>query len=170
MIYRVDEQPDVTSYTIAKDMSKVWYAKFGKPTAGDTPEERQQANDKRKKLFGCLIHLANEWPDPWQERILWVVINRWRYFASVLKLQVNTAKEINAVTPEERAALFTDEALWDQDLDVARHVHPDELEVRFFEHPSIGVIRRFHYVAVPVFVELMQDAGLRYPGQIDLED
>ena len=63
-----------THYDLAQVMSAIWRKKFGKPNT--------------KPEFGCLVGLAEVWPDGEQVDIFKIVLNDWSAFMAGAKIEM----------------------------------------------------------------------------------
>lgn len=117
-LLRVGEASPPTHREIAQQMARVWRSKV----------KRQVGSD----AFGCLVGLAQEWPDGHQVSVFAMMLDDWANF------MVGVGMEIAFQTEVEGVAGLT-------------KMH--------FKYPSIATLRRFHHVAFETWKMSLQEAG-----------
>ncbi len=146
------EKPKKTPQRVANEMRKLWecrkidhvsidYAKDkGKPwkVGGKLKDDGRFVTTTKE--HGCLVGLAEVWPNGHQHKILQCVLGNWTGFMAYAKMQ---------------AAMEQDTKTGDPNLPVKG--------TRFFNYPYLSVVRRYHEAALQLYQDALQ-AGKKFDG------
>jgi hypothetical protein len=130
------EAPTKTPQYVANIMRKVWAEKVG------TKLDARQ--------HGCLIALAEEWPESHQVAIFTTILNDWPGFMAATKHAMEVAADKLGV---DLADVTGDDG--------------EPYALRFFNFPTIPYMRRFHMIGPVVHAMALQDAGKHVPAKVN---
>ncbi|QFT80838.1 hypothetical protein FIU89_09480 [Roseovarius sp. THAF27] len=159
----------VVATTRGMSREKVTLLRIGQPATGqnlrkvaNTLSKQWRTHMEREmtthREYGLLFGLAEVWPEGWQPRILTHTLVRWGDFVGAAKLEMTVA---NASLDED---VFSPEAMADPLLATARMFPGEQFDVgRRLRHPNLGFLRKFHHVALDVFMAHRQETGQKCP-------
>lgn len=134
------EAPVITPQRMANRMREIWKAKVG--TKLDC------------KQHGCLIGLAQVWPQGHQDKIFKLVLDDWPAFMTAVKLSLYAFSAKHGLALKNAEPL--DSAAVKLGLKPDQGPLPEGLEIRFLKYPSITFMRPFYLAGVELYVQHLQ--------------
>jgi hypothetical protein len=138
---------------VQNSMAKLWRRHIG-------PEQAALRDFRRD--YGLICGLAEDLPRGWQVQIFDYALCHWATFCAITKYEIDIANDVR------RAGMTVTDLDIDEDGFATARRFPGEVlsNGRYFDFPALSFLRKFHHVAVTVYVKYLLETGKEVPSAL----